>query len=95
MSLPREIACRLTISGRVQGVGFRYALADEARARKLSGWVRNRRDGTVEALIAGPEAEVEALIAWARRGPPAARVADVKVEPAAADRSDFEIVSTA
>ena len=64
------IARRLTISGRVQGVGFRYALADEARARKLGGWVRNRRDGTVEAVIAGPEIDVEALIAWARRGPP-------------------------
>jgi len=74
MSGPTAFARRLTISGRVQGVGFRYALADEARARKLSGWVRNRRDGTVEALIAGPENEVEALIAWARRGPPGARV---------------------
>jgi len=89
------IARRLTISGRVQGVGFRYALADEARARKLRGWVRNRRDGTVEALIAGPEGEVEAMIAWARRGPPAARVTEVKVEPATADSADFEIVSTA
>ena len=95
MNAPPVIARRLTISGRVQGVGFRYALADEARARRLSGWVRNRRDGTVEALIAGPEAEVEAMIAWARRGPPAARVAEVKVEPATADRSDFEILSSA
>jgi len=95
MSAGPAIARRLTISGRVQGVGFRYALADEARARRLSGWVRNRRDGTVEALIAGPEAEVEALIAWARRGPPAARVAEVRVEPATAEASDFEIVSTA
>ena len=68
------IARRLTISGRVQGVGFRYALADEARARKLGGWVRNRRDGTVEAVIAGHEIDVESLIAWARHGPPAARV---------------------
>ena len=89
------IARRVTISGRVQGVGFRYALADEARARKLCGWVRNRRDGSVEAVLAGPEAEVEAVIAWARRGPPAARVSEVKVEPATADAADFEIVSTA
>ena len=94
MSAPPGIARRLTISGRVQGVGFRYALADEARARGLSGWVRNRRDGTVEALVAGREAEVEAMIAWARRGPPAARVAEVRVEPATADRADFEIVSS-
>ena len=94
MSASPGIARRLTISGRVQGVGFRYALADEARARQLSGWVRNRRDGTVEALVAGPEAEVEAMIAWARRGPPAARVFEVKVELATAECSEFEIVSS-
>jgi len=88
------IACRLTISGRVQGVGFRYALADEARTRKLSGWVRNRRDGSVEALVAGPEADVEAVIAWARRGPPAARVTAVAVEPAMTDARGFEIITT-
>jgi acylphosphatase len=89
-----SIARRITIRGRVQGVGFRYALADEARARKLAGWVRNRRDGTVEAVIAGPETEVEALVAWARHGPPAARVTGVEVEPASAELSGFEIVST-
>lgn len=88
------IARRLTIRGRVQGVGFRYALADEARARKLSGWVRNRRDGSVEAIVAGPEADVEALIAWAHRGPPAARVSEVAVEPATTDGREFEIVTT-
>ena len=88
------ISCRVTISGRVQGVGFRYALADEARARKLCGWVRNRRDGSVEAIIAGPQADVEALIAWAHRGPPAARVSAVTVEPATTDTREFEIVTT-
>jgi acylphosphatase len=86
--------CRVTISGRVQGVGFRYALADEARARKLCGWVRNRRDGSVEAIVAGPEPDVEALIAWAHRGPPAARVTAVAVEPATTDAREFEIVTT-
>jgi acylphosphatase len=88
------IARRLTIRGRVQGVGFRYALADEARARKLSGWVRNRRDGSVEAVVAGPEADVEALVAWAHRGPPAARVSSVAVEPATTEWRDFEIVTS-
>ena len=88
------IARRLTIRGRVQGVGFRYALADEARARKLSGWVRNRRDGSVEAVVAGPEADVEAVIAWAHRGPPGARVSAVAVEPATTDVRDFEIVTS-
>ena len=89
------IARRLTISGQVQGVGFRYALADEARARNLRGWVRNRRDGSVEAIVAGPDAGVEAVIAWARHGPSAARVTRVAVEPAATDAAEFEIVSTA
>ena len=87
------IARRLTIQGRVQGVGFRYALADQARARNLSGWVRNRRDGSVEALVAGPDADVEALIAWSHRGPPAARVLAVKVEAATPDWREFEIVT--
>jgi len=89
------IARRLTISGRVQGVGFRYALADEARARRLRGWVRNRRDGSVEAVVAGSAADVEAMIAWAHRGPPAARVAAVKVGPAQGEFSEFDIVPTA
>ena len=89
------IARRLTISGQVQGVGFRYALADEARARNLRGWVRNRRDGTVEAVVAGDEDGVDALVAWARCGPPAAHVTRVTVEPATTDVSDFAIVSTA
>ncbi|MGE5640756.1 MAG: acylphosphatase [Clostridia bacterium] len=71
---------RLVIHGRVQGVGFRDALQDEARRLNLSGWVRNRRDGTVEALVHGPEAAVEALIRWSRQGPPLARVAGVSVE---------------
>jgi acylphosphatase len=89
------IARRLTISGQVQGVGFRYALADEARARNLRGWVRNRRDGSVEVVVAGPEADVEAVIAWARHGPPAAQVTRVAVEPAATDAAEFAIVSSA
>ncbi|HEX8012227.1 MAG TPA: acylphosphatase [Casimicrobiaceae bacterium] len=89
------IARRITIGGRVQGVGFRYALADEARERNLRGWVRNRRDGTVEALVVGPEADVEALIAWARRGPRAARVTGVSVEPAVETAVDaFSITPT-
>ena len=89
------IARRLTISGQVQGVGFRYALADEARARNLRGWVRNRRDGSVEAVVAGPEGDVESVIAWARHGPPAAQVTRVAVEPAATDAAEFEIVRSA
>jgi len=75
-----ESACRrLRIHGVVQGVGFRYALQREAIRLGLSGWVRNRRDGTVEAVVAGPAGAVEALVAWSRHGPPSARVDGVDV----------------
>lgn len=64
----------LQISGRVQGVGFRYALRAEAVRLGLSGWVRNRHDGSVEALVRGKAAAVEAISLWAQHGPRAARV---------------------
>lgn len=70
---------RLRITGRVQGVGFRYAMQDEAARRGVNGWVRNRSDGSVEALLQGEAGAVETLTAWARRGPPGARVTEVKV----------------
>ena len=76
-----DLTRRLSITGRVQGVGFRYSLHAEARARGVRGWVRNRRDGSVEALLQGEAAAVEATIAWARRGPPAARVDRVELLP--------------
>lgn len=69
------------ISGTVQGVWFRAWTVQEARARGLDGWVRNRRDGTVEAVFAGPVAEVDDMIRACHRGPEYARVADVHVEP--------------
>ncbi len=73
---------RVVISGRVQGVGYRDWMLDEALARGIAGWVRNRRDGTVEALVHGTEAAVEALLAACRRGPPAAEVRSVTPSPA-------------
>jgi acylphosphatase len=75
----------LRIVGMVQGVGYRYALQDEAERLGLTGWVRNRRDGSVEAVVQGSQQAVDALAAWARRGPPAARVSDVTADPAAAE----------
>jgi len=65
---------RLTIHGRVQHVGFRWALSAQATALGLSGWVRNRRDGSVEALIYGHPEAVESITEWAWHGPPGARV---------------------
>ena len=81
------ITRRLRISGRVQGVGFRYAMQDEAARRGVNGWVRNRSDGSVEALLHGEADAVEGLTAWARQGPRGARVTDVHAS------TDTEIIS--
>lgn len=64
----------LRIAGRVQGVGYRDWLLREARRHGISGWVRNRTDGTVEALLAGEEDALGAVLTACRRGPPLARV---------------------
>jgi acylphosphatase len=80
-----ETIRQVTIRGRVQGVGFRYWVEQEARARRLKGWVRNRRDGSVEALLAGPAEVVSEMIALSRRGPSSARVEAVQEEPASSD----------
>ena len=72
-------AVRLLVIGRVQGVGFRDFVQREAAARELDGWVRNRRDGSVEAVIVGKAMDVDAMVAAVREGPPSARVVDVQV----------------
>ena len=68
------------LSGRVQGVGFRFATADEARYRGLAGWVRNLDSGRVEAVFEGPRSRVEEMLRWAREGPPGSYVRDVRVD---------------
>ena len=65
---------RLSVHGRVQGVGFRWQVCAEAQRLKLGGWVRNRSDGSVEILICGPEAAVHELTVWAHHGAAHARV---------------------
>ena len=72
---------RVRIEGRVQAVWFRGWTVDEARSRGLRGWVRNRRDGSVEAQFTGAEDTVRAMIASCRQGPPAARVDRVEELP--------------
>jgi acylphosphatase len=73
------------IEGRVQGVGFRDSLCDVARRVRVDGWVRNRTDGSLEGVVRGTPAACEALLAWARRGPPAARVDRLDARPATAE----------
>ena len=71
---------RLIVTGAVQGVGYRHGMSREAQRLGISGWVRNRADGSVEALVGGGAEAVAAIIAWARRGPSGARVTHVAVE---------------
>jgi acylphosphatase len=75
-------AVGVRVTGRFQGVGFRAWTRGEAEARGLAGWVRNAPDGSVAALIAGPEAEVAAMVAALRGGPRGARVDRVETQPA-------------
>ena len=75
----------VTIRGRVQGVGYRYFVEREAQLRDLEGWVRNRRDGSVEAVFSGPADAITAMIAACRRGPSSARVDAVQDEAANAE----------
>jgi acylphosphatase len=91
-------AVRLTIRGRVQGVGYRMWAVDAANSLGLDGWVRNRRDGTVEAVAAGDDRAVERFIEACRAGPTLAHVAGVEVadiDPAEAGRGGFEHRPTA
>ena len=74
------VRAHLVIRGRVQGVWYRGSMQEEARRLRVSGWVRNRPDGNVEAEVEGEQPAVDALVAWANQGPPGARVTDVDVE---------------
>jgi acylphosphatase len=84
----------LVIHGRVQGVAFRDAMRIRAGQLQVTGWVRNRQDGSVEAMVQGSPQAVEAMIEWAHRGPPAARVTKVEVEENSGEFSRFDIVAS-
>lgn len=75
-----SIARRIIVSGRVQGVGFRYSLAERARQLNVQGWCRNLPDGRVEAMVQGSKDGVDMLLDWAQQGPPQAVVEHMEVE---------------
>ena len=83
---------RVVVTGRVQGVFFRDACRYEAEARDVTGWVRNNRDGSVEAAFEGEPTAVDAMVAWCRHGPPRATVIDVDVaEETPRDEDRFRV----
>ena len=89
------VARHLQITGRVQGVGFRYSMQHEAARLGVNGWVRNPRDGSVEALVQGNAEAIAAITDWARRGPPGAQVASLTVSEAAPETAkSFELRAT-
>lgn len=82
------------VHGRVQGVGFREHLRREAERLGITGWVRNRHDGTVEAMVHGWPEDVAQILDWMRRGPPAARVTEVHVNESTGEFETFEHLPT-
>ena len=85
-----ERRVRLRIRGRVQGVFYRDSAQREAQRMELRGWVRNRSDGSVEAVAQGPPERVAALIDWCHEGPPLAQVAEVAVTEESGDTEELE-----
>lgn len=88
------MARQLRISGRVQGVGFRYSMSVEAMRLGVTGWVRNRRDGSVEAVVDGKPDALAAIVAWVRRGPRAAIVTEVTIADIGGSFASFEQLPT-
>ena len=93
MSSEEKVRAHVIVHGRVQGVYFRYETQKSALQSGVVGWVRNLPDGTVEAVLEGPKANVDTTLNWCRKGPPAARVdqLDVAWLPAEGDYHRFEI----
>lgn len=92
MNTPLQTTLHLVIHGRVQGVFYRDSMRREAQRLGVAGWVRNRNDGTVEAVVQGGSAAVDDIVSWARRGPEHARVERVEITPSEGTHSGFEIL---
>jgi acylphosphatase len=92
--LHAPIARHLLIHGKVQGVYYRASAEQEALLLGLSGWVRNRFSGEVEAVVYGPEEKVEAFIDWAHEGPPAAEVTRIEISATAPPDEGFRVLPT-
>jgi acylphosphatase len=84
----------LQIRGRVQGVGFRFYMQRKAEELGVTGWVRNRLDGSVEAMLQGAPESVEAMISWARRGPRSAVVSELKTAEGSGEYAGFTALPT-
>lgn len=88
--MTERVTRRLAIHGLVQGVWFRESMRREAERLGVTGWVRNRPDGSVEAIVQGGPGAVEAITAWSRRGPDHALVERVDASPAEGEFASFE-----
>ena len=95
MTHSNTICLRVFISGKVQGVGYRYSTVQKAQELGLRGWVRNRLDGRVEAIFAGPDPLITKMLQWCHQGPRSAKVIDVTVETLEPQRyQGFEVKET-
>lgn len=94
MNYHEDVGRHLLIRGVVQGIGFRWFLSQQARRLKVAGWVRNLRDGHVEAVLTGSQAAVAAVIHWASFGPPGARVDEILVEDSQERHAGFTKLPT-
>ncbi|MBU0594090.1 MAG: acylphosphatase [Pseudomonadota bacterium] len=95
MNASTTITKRLRIHGRVQGVYFRESMCQKAAQLGVTGWVRNLRDGTLEATIQGTEEAVRHMLEWAKRGPEMAGVTDMEVTESSGSYAEFERRDTA